>query len=142
MSDETTLTALKLVHGELTREVIGAFYDVYNGLGYGFVESVYQRALPVALERRGVRCAREVPMNVQFEGVDVGAYRADLIVGGKVIVECKVAEKITRIHELQALNYLRATGLTVGLVLNFGPQATFRRLLLTSPNNGSVMIRS
>ena len=81
-------------------------------------------------------------MNVQFEGVEVGVYRADLIVDGKVIVESKVADKIARVHELQLLNYLRATGLTVGLILNFGPQPTFRRLLLTSPQDGSVLIRS
>ena len=81
-------------------------------------------------------------MTVQFEGVEVGVYRADLVVEGKVIVECKVAEKLSRVHELQLLNYLRATGLTVGLIFNFGPQATFRRLLLTSPQEGSVLIRS
>ena len=142
MTGGTTLAGLRLVHSDLTREIIGAFYDVYNGLGFGFVESVYQRALPVALARRGVRSAREVPMNVQFEGVEVGVYRADLIVDGKVIVESKVADKIARVHELQLLNYLRATGLTVGLILNFGPQATFRRLLLTSAQDGSVLIRS
>jgi GxxExxY protein len=130
------------MHGELTREIIGAFYDVYNGLGLGFVESVYQRALPIALAERGVRCASEVLMNVQFEGVEMGVYRADLIVDGRVIVESKVADRIVRIHELQLLNYLRATGLTVGLILNFGPQPTFRRLPLTCPQEGSVLIRS
>src|ERR1035437_6476745 len=118
MTGGTTLGGLRLVHGDLTREIIGAFYDVYNKLGYGFVESVYQRALPVALSKRGVRCASEVPMNVQFEGVEVGVYRADLIVDRKVIVESKVADKIARVHELQLLNYLRATGLTVVLILN------------------------
>lgn len=142
MTGGTTLAGLTLVHGDLTREIIGAFYDVYNALGFGFVESVYQRAIPVALARRGVRCAREVLMNVQFEGVEVGVYRADLVVDAKVIVECKVAEKIGRVHELQLLNYLRATGLSVGLILNFGPQATFRRLLLSSPQEGSMLIRS
>lgn len=142
MTGGTTLAGLGLVHGDLTREIIGAFYDVYNGLGFGFVESVYQRAVPVALAKRGVRCAREVPMNVKFEGVEVGVYRADLIVDGKVIVECKVADRIVRVHELQLLNYLRATALTVGLILNFGPKATFRRLLLTSPRERSVLIRS
>jgi GxxExxY protein len=130
------------MHGDLTREIIGAFYDVYNCLGFGFVESVYQRALPISLAERGVRCASEVPIDVRFKGVQVGVYRADLIVDGKVIIESKVADRIVRIHELQLLNYLRATGLTVGLILNFGPQPTFRRLLLTSPQEGSVLIRS
>jgi GxxExxY protein len=142
MTGGTALAGLKLVHGDLTREIIGAFYDVYNGLGFGFIESVYQRALPIALAERGVRCAREVLMNIQFKGVEVGVYRADLVVDGKVIVESKVADKIVRIHERQVLNYLRATGLTVGLILNFGPQPSFRRLLLTSPQEGSVLIRA
>jgi GxxExxY protein len=81
-------------------------------------------------------------MTVTYRGVDVGAYRADLVVDGKVIIEGKVADKIVRGHELQLLNYLRATGLTVGMILNFGPEAIFRRLLLTSPKEGSVFIRS
>jgi GxxExxY protein len=133
---------MELVHGEITREIIGAFFDVYGELGYGFVESVYQRALPIALAARGVRSVREVPMGVMFRGEPVGHYRADLIVEGKVIVESKVAERVLPVHEMQLLNYLKATGITVGLVLNFGPKATFRRLLLTSALGGSVVIRA
>jgi GxxExxY protein len=84
-----------LVHGEITRQIIGAFFDVYNALGYGFVESVYQRALPLALTARGVAGEREVPLTVRFRGVVVGEYRADLIAEGKVIVETKVATGFT-----------------------------------------------
>jgi len=142
MPGGTTRAGLALVHGEVTREIIGAFFDVYNELGYGFVEAVYQRALPVALAMRGVQSARETPLSVWFRGEIVGHYRADLIVEGKVIVECKVADRILPVHEVQLLNYLKATGIAVGLVLNFGPQPTFRRLLLTSPKEGSVVIRS
>jgi GxxExxY protein len=142
MPGETVRAALALVHGELTREIIGAFYDVYNELGYGFVESVYQRALPLALIARGIRRERELPLTVRFRGAVVGDYRADLVVEGRVIVESKVAEKILPVHEMQLLNYLRATQITVGLVLNFGPRPTFRRLLLTAPQEGSVVIRS
>jgi GxxExxY protein len=130
------------VHGELTHEIIGAFFEVYNELGYGFVESVYQRALPLALVARAVQSEREVPLTVRFRGSVVGDYRADLVVEGKVIVESKVAERILPVHEMQLLNYLRATRITVGLVLNFGPRPTFRRLLLTSPQQGSVVTRS
>ena len=133
---------LALVHGDLTRQIIGAFYDVYNALGHGFVEAVYQRAMPVALAARGVKSEREVPLTVSFKGVNVGEYRADLIVDNKVIVESKVALKIVPIHEIQLVNYLRASRLAVGLILNFGPQPTFRRLLLTSPQEGSAVIRS
>lgn len=128
------------MHGELTREIIGAFFDVYNELGYGFVESVYQRALPLELASRNVRSGREVPLTVRFKGTDVGDYRADLVVEKKVIVETKTAEKILQIHELQLLNYLKGTGLSVGLVLNFGPRPTFRRLLLF-PKDRSAVIR-
>jgi GxxExxY protein len=142
MTGGTTRAGLALVHGELTREIIGAFFDVYNELGYGFVESVYQRALPVALAARGVRSEREVPLTVRFRGAVVGDYRADLVVDGRVIVESKVAEKILPVHEMQLLNYLRATGIVVGLVLCFGPRPTFRRLLLTSAKEGSVVIRA
>ena len=141
MTGGTARAGLALVHGELTRHIIGAFFEVYNELGYGFVESVYQRALPLALAAQGVRSEREVPLSVRFRGEVVGDYRADLIVEGKVIVESKVADKILPVHEMQLLNYLRATGITVGLVLNFGPRPTFRRLLLTSPQEGSVIIR-
>jgi GxxExxY protein len=82
------------VHGELTHEIIGAFFEVYNELGYGFVESVYQRALPLALVARGVQSEREVPLSVRFRGSVVGDYRADLVVEEKVIVESKVADRI------------------------------------------------
>jgi GxxExxY protein len=142
MTGGTTRAGLELVHGDLTRQIIGAFYDVYNALGQGFVEAVYQRALPVALSARGIQCEREVPMSVIYKGVHVGEYRADLVVENKVIVESKVALKIIPIHEIQLVNYLKASRISVGLVLNFGPQPTFRRLLLLSPQEGSKVIRS
>ena len=139
MTGGTTQTKLELLHGELTGAIIGAFFDVYNELGYGFFEAVYQRALPFARAARGIDCQREVPLTVRFRGAVVGEYRADLIVEKKVIVESKVAEKIVAAHEMQLLNYLRATGISVGLVLNFGPRPTFRRLLL-SPKEESAVI--
>jgi GxxExxY protein len=142
MTGGTTRAGLELMHSDLTREIIGAFYDVYNELGYGFVETVYQRALPLALKARGVQSERERSLTVRFRGTVVGDYRADLVVENKVIVESKVAEKIVPVHELQLLNYLKATGINVGLILNFGPQANFRRMFLSSPQDGSVVIRS
>ncbi|MFI5312081.1 MAG: GxxExxY protein [Gemmatimonadales bacterium] len=141
MTGETAHAGHALVHGEVTREIIGAFFEVYNELGYGFAESVYQRALPLALVMRGVRSEREVPLTVRFRGAVVGDYRADLVVEDKVIVESKVADRILPVHEMQLVNYLRTTGIPVGLVLNFGPRPTFRRLLLTFPQEGSVVIR-
>jgi GxxExxY protein len=142
MTGVTTRAGLALIHGELTRQIIGVFYDVYNQLGYGFVESVYQHALPIELAKRALRSEREMPLAVRYDGIVVGAYRADLVVEEKIIVETKVAEKILPVHELQLVNYLKATGLNVGLILNFGPRPTFRRMYLSSPHEGSILIRA
>lgn len=142
MNGGTTRAGVELIHGDLTRQVIGAFYDVYNTLGYGFAESVYQHALPIALRKRGLNSEREVLLTVRYEGITVGTYRADLVVEDKVIVESKVAEKIVPVFEMQLLNYLKATGINVGLILNFGPRATFRRMYLSSRQEGSVLIRA
>ncbi len=141
MPGETAREGLGLVHGALTREIIGAYYDVYNALGFGFVESVYQRALPLALRARGISSEREVPLSVHYMGAVVGDYRADLIVDGKVIVESKVAAKILPIHEIQLVNYLKATTITVGLILNFGPEPSVRRLVLSFPRGKTALIR-
>jgi len=118
----------QLKHGDVTRWVIGAFYYVYNRLGHGFLESVYLKALAQTLERTGTRVRREAPMRVEFEGAVVGDFRADLVVDDRVIVEIKAVERVGRVHEEQLMNYLRASGLEVGLLLNFGPKATCRRL--------------
>lgn len=128
-SPETAGGPKSLVAGDVFREIIGAFFDVYNDVGCRFVESVYQRAMPVALKERGVNVEREVPLRVMFRGETVGDFRADLIVEGRVLVEITAAEKLIHVHELQLINYLRATGLRVGLLLNCGPRATFRRLM-------------
>ena len=120
---------LQLAHGEITREVIGAFYEVYNILGYGYGESVFANALPVALAERGLRFEREAPLAVRYRDVVVGVFRADLIVEGRVLVELKVAERIAAAHESQVLNYLRASGLRVALILNFGAKPAVRRLV-------------
>ena len=125
----------KLLHADITHEIIGAFYDVYNEMGHGYLESVYANALPVALRARNVEWQREVPFPVHFRGEIVGDYRSDLVVDNKVIVEVKVAERIVAAHEAQLLNYLRASGLSVGLILNFGPKASTRRLLWTRTEN-------
>jgi GxxExxY protein len=123
--------AVRLAHGEITHEIIGAFYDVYNGLGHGFVESVYAKALRIALKMRGVHFELEVPLTVHYLDQLVGEFRADLVVEGCVIVELKAADKVVGAHESQMLNYLRAAKLQVGLILNFGPRASTRRLIWT-----------
>src|SRR5476649_20883 len=106
MPGGTTRAGLELLHGSVTKDIIGAFYSVYNAVGYGLPEAAYQRGLVVELGLRGVDTAREVPVTVVYKGVTIGDYRTDLIVGGQVVVECKVAEKIIPAHEMQLLTYL------------------------------------
>jgi GxxExxY protein len=110
-----------LLHRRITGHIIGLFFEVYNELGAGFLESVYVGALAIALEQSGLQHRREAALEVVFRGVPVGLFRADLVVEGKVVVEVKAGRTIDPAHESQLLNYLRASGLEVGLLLNFGP---------------------
>lgn len=121
----------ELLEATTTRKIIGAFYHVYNQLGFGFSEPVYQRALARVLERTGSLVNREWPATVAFEGEVVGEFRLDLVVDARVVVEVKAVEHFHPAHESQLLNYLRASGLEVGLLLNFGPKAAYRRLVVT-----------
>jgi GxxExxY protein len=121
--------ATGLKHAELTEKIIGVFYDVYNELGHGFLESTYAEALVVALEETGLSAAREVPVPVWFRNRKVGQYYADLLVEGMILLELKAARNLESAHEAQLLHYLRATDVEVGLLLNFGLRPQFRRLL-------------
>ena len=123
----TTEAGLK--HSGLTEKIIGAFYDVYNELGYGFLESVYEEALAFALEELGLEVERQAPITVWFRGHSVGEFRADLLIENAVLIELKAARILDKAHEAQLLHYLRATEIEVGLLLNFGQQPQFRRLL-------------
>jgi GxxExxY protein len=116
-------------HSDLTDIIIGVFYDVYNELGFGFLESVYRNALKLALIEKGLAVEAEKAISVYFRGMRVGDFRADLIVNGLVLLELKTAEAIAMAHEAQVLNYLRSTDLELGLILNFGPKPQVRRLL-------------
>jgi len=118
-----------LKNSDLTEKIIGVFYDVYNELGHGFLESTYAEALAVALNESALTTAREVPVPVWFRGKKVGQYYADLIVEGAVLLELKAARTLDSAHEAQLLHYLRATEVEVGLLLNFGLRPQFRRLL-------------
>ena len=118
-----------LKHSELTDKIIGVFYDVYNELGYGFLESTYAEALAMALDESGLSIAREVPVPVWFRGKKVGQYFADVLVDDVVMLELKAARTLESAHEAQLLHYLRATNVEVGLLLNFGLRPQFRRLL-------------
>lgn len=119
-----------LLHHELTRAIIGAFYAVHSKLGTGFLERVYANALAVMLRKAGYHVAREVPFEIFFEGVSVGFYRADMVVESKIVVETKVARRIIDDHGLQLLNNLRASKLEVGLVLNFARKPELKRVVM------------
>ena len=112
---------------ELTEKIIKAFYRVYNSLGYGFLERVYERALAVEFGKMGLVFGRQVPIKVVYEEVVVGDYVADFIVEGKIVVEVKAIRELTDCDGKQLLNYLRVTGKEVGLLLNFGRKADFKR---------------
>lgn len=108
------------LYENLTRQIIGHSYAVMNELGVGFLESVYHKALEIALRSGGLDVQTEAPLNVSFRGHSIGKFRVDLIVEQKVIIEIKVAEAIIGEHKAQVINYLCASGLLVGLIINFG----------------------
>ena len=119
----------QMKHGELTDKIIGVFYDVYNELGFGFLESVYENALGIALSEAGLSVAQQAPIPVYFRGRTVGDFRCDLLVERKVILELKAVRDIVPEHVAQTLNCLRATDIEVALVLNFGEKPAFKRLV-------------
>lgn len=123
-------------HSDLTQKIIGDFYEVYNELGHGFLESVYEAAMTKALRDAGLRAERQWPVEVRFRGEVVGEFRADVLVEGCVIIEIKAARALDSAHEAQVLNYLRATPIEVGLLMNFGPKPEFRRFAFA--NNRKV----
>lgn len=118
-----------LLHTETTDLIIKAYYRVYNKLGYGFLEKVYENALAHELRLQGIWCETQVPIKVFYEGEEVGNYFADLVVDDRVILELKAAEQILVEHEQQLLNHLKATKMEVGLLLNFGKKPQFKRKL-------------
>jgi len=114
-------------HSEITDKIIGAAYRVYNTLGYGFLEKVYENALAAELMDAGVSVVQQQAIGVYYKNQVVGEYFADLLIDGKVIVELKAVSKLDRTHEVQLVNYLKATGIEVGLLINFGPEIMIKR---------------
>jgi GxxExxY protein len=121
-------------HSDVTNAIICCFYNVYNRLGFGFLERVYENALVIELKKRSIPVISQRPVSVFYEGELVGEYFADLFVDGKIIVEIKAARSLAQEHEAQLLNYLRATNLEVGLLLNFGPEPQVKRKVNTKTN--------
>lgn len=121
-----------MLHSDLTRTIIGCAFDVQNELGSGFLESVYEKAMLVALTETGVAVESQVPVQVNFRGQPVGDFYVDLLVSGKVVVELKAVDRLMPQHKAQVINYLNATGIPVGLLINFGnPKVEFQRFTRT-----------
>jgi GxxExxY protein len=124
----------ELIDAELTGTVIGVFNAVYNGLGPGFLESVYRNSMFIALRDAGLDAMQQVPSAEMFHGSLVGEFRADLLVSKRLVIELKSVSQILPAHEAQLVNYLQATGLCVGLILNFGPTPQFKRRVSSQSN--------
>lgn len=121
-----------MLEEQLTGEIINAFYVVYNKLGYGFLEKVYEKALLIELKKRNFYCVAQAPIEVLYEEQPVGLYFADILVNDAVIIEIKATENLCEEHEFQLINYLKATKNEVGLLLNFGKKPQVKRKIYTN----------
>ena len=121
-----------MLHENITKKIIEAYYKVYNSLGYGFLEKVYENALKIELKRTNLKVDQQKNVKVFYNEFEVGDYFTDLIVEDLVIVELKAAEILCEEHEAQLINYLKATNLEVGLLLNFGKKAEFKRKVFSN----------
>ena len=130
-----------LLHKDISNRIIKCFYDVYNSLGYGFLEKVYENALCIELKKAGLNCATQRKIEVFYKGAKVGLYYADIIVEDKIIIELKASPLIEE-HETQLLNYLKATEIEVGLLLSFGKEATFKRKIFTNDRKSEHLKKS
>ena len=118
---------MELKHKELTEKIIQCCFKVHNTLGFGFLEKVYENALVIELSKAGLDAKQQYPIQVYYDGEIVGDYQADILVEDKVILELKSIDRIADIHEIQLKNYLKATGIEVGLLINFGKSVEIRR---------------
>ncbi len=114
-------------HSEITDLIIKAYYNVFNKLGFGFLEKVYENAMMIELKKLGLNPVQQAPIKVVYDNIEIGKYFADILVNDLVIIELKAAEGLVEEHELQLINYLKATELEVGLLLNFGKTPQFKR---------------
>jgi len=124
-----------MLHREITEKILAACFEVAGELGAGFLESVYEKALLIALRQKGLEAEEQYPTRVHFRGVPVGEFFADLLVEEKVVVELKAVKALAPEHQAQVINYLKATGIEVGLLVNFGsPKIEYRRLTRRADN--------
>ena len=123
---------MNLLHKNITDIILKSYYKVYNNLGYSFLEKVYENALLYELRNHGLDCEKQKPIKVYYEQIQVGEYYADIIVNECIILELKAAESIAEEHEFQLINYLKATEIEIGLLLNFGKNPEFKRKIFTN----------
>ena len=124
---------------DLTKKIISCAYKVHNALGPGFLEKIYENALRIEIEKLGIRVRQQQPISVEYEGQVVGEYYADLWVDERLVVELKAAQTIAREHEVQLVNYLTATKVDLGLLLNFGPSVQIKRKFRVYKRKGSLL---
>jgi len=139
MTDKSV--APPLAHSELTGRILDCFFDTYRELGHGFSESVLRRAMVVVLEQAGMQVTRQAPLEVWFRGHSIGAFYADLVVDGTVLIEIKASASIESYAVAQTLNYLKVAGGGVGLLLTFGHKPEFRRLVMGDPSNSLPLLK-
>lgn len=125
-------------HSDLTGKILGAFFQLHKEMGFGFSEKVYQAALVILLEELGMVVEQQRPIKVYFRDKVVGKYVADMVINGVVLLELKAVERLVDAHSAQLLNYLKSTEIEVGLLLNFGPQAEFRRKIYDNSRKGTL----
>ena len=123
---------MEYLHKDLTDKIIKVFYKVYNELGYGFLEKVYENAMMIELKNNDLYCVNQKPIKVYYEKIEVGNYYADIIVNDLIILELKANEVLLQENEFQLINYLKATDKEVGLLLNFGKKPEIRRKIFTN----------
>ena len=127
-----------LKHSDLTEKIIKAFFSVYNKLGFGFLEKIYEKALLIELRKIGLNANCQTPIKVYYDGPEVGLYFADIVVENLIIIELKAGEGLIEEHEAQLVNYLKATNIEVGLLLNFGIKPQFKRKVFS--NNYKTLV--
>ena len=125
-----------MLHEKTTDKIIKAFYKVYNKLGYGFWEKIYEKSMIIELEKLGLNVISQKNIKVYYENIEVGSYFADLLVNNLVIIELKAVKSICEEHEAQLINYLRATKVEVGLLLNFGKKPEFKQKIFSNNKKG------
>lgn len=129
-------------HSDLTKKIIKAYYNIYNNLGHGFLEKVYEKAMIIELKKQGRECETEKPIDVFYDKICIGSYFADIIIENKVIIELKACEYLIEKHEIQLVNYLKATEIEVGLLLNFGKEVEYKRKVLSNDFKRNITLEN